>query len=148
MSIKVTIWNEGRHEQVHKAVSDIYPDRIDGAIAKGIAHADFDIRRGTLDDPGEGLPQSLLEDTDVLLWWGHMAHDDVSDGLIDRVQQGLLQILICLMSCIVDCGRCCSHLLVWNLADICVIWRSDMKKFGKNMKMSAGKREDDMVFIP
>lgn len=91
MSIKVTIWNEGRHEQVHKAVSDIYPDRIDGAIAKGIAHADLDIRRGTLDDPDEGLPQSLLEDTDVLLWWGHMAHDDVSDGLTDRVQQRVLR---------------------------------------------------------
>ncbi|MGZ2452111.1 hypothetical protein ACVIRO_004865 [Rhizobium ruizarguesonis] len=44
MTIKVTIWNEGRHEQVHKEVQDIYPDRIDGAIAAGIAHPDFEIR--------------------------------------------------------------------------------------------------------
>ena len=70
MTIKVTIWNEGRHEQVHKEVQDIYPDRIDGAIAAGIKHPDFEIRRGTLDDPDEGLPDSLLNDTDVLLWWG------------------------------------------------------------------------------
>jgi trehalose utilization protein len=91
MTIKVTIWNEGRHEQLHKEVQEIYPDRIDGAIAAGIAHPDFEIRRGTLDDPDEGLPDSVLNDTDVLLWWGHMAHDEVSDGLIDRVQQRVLK---------------------------------------------------------
>ncbi len=58
MTIKVTIWNEGRHEQLHKEVQEIYPDRIDGAIAAGIAHPDFEIRRGTLDDPDEGLPDA------------------------------------------------------------------------------------------
>ena len=91
MTIKVTIWNEGRHEQLHKEVQEIYPDRIDGAIAAGIAHPDFEIRRGTLDDPDEGLPDSVLDDTDVLLWWGHMAHEEVSDRLIDRVQQRVLK---------------------------------------------------------
>ncbi|MBY5704248.1 trehalose utilization protein ThuA [Rhizobium leguminosarum] len=91
MTIKVTIWNEGRHEQLHKEVQEIYPDRIDGAIASGIAHPDFEIRRGTLDDPDEGLPDSVLDDTDVLLWWGHMAHEEVSDGLIGRVQQRVLK---------------------------------------------------------
>lgn len=70
MTIKVTIWNEGRHEQLHKEVQEIYPDRIDGAIAAGIAHPDFEIRRGTLDDPDEGLPDSVLNDTDVLLCGG------------------------------------------------------------------------------
>lgn len=91
MTIKVTIWNEGRHEQLHEAVQKIYPDRIDGAIAEGLAGEGFEIRRGTLDDPDEGLPDTLLNDTDVLLWWGHMAHEEVSDGLIDRVQQRVLE---------------------------------------------------------
>lgn len=91
MPIKVTIWNEGRHEQTDAEVRQHYPDRIDGAIAAGICHADFEIRRATLDDPDQGLPDALLNDTDVLLWWGHVAHDEVSDGLIDRVQQRVLQ---------------------------------------------------------
>ena len=91
MPIKVTIWNEGRHEKIHPEVARIYPDRMDGAIAKGIANEDFDIIRVTLDDPEEGLPDALLEKTDVLLWWGHIAHDEVSDGLIDRVQQRVLK---------------------------------------------------------
>ena len=91
MSIKVTIWNEGRHEKLHPEVAAIYPDRIDGAIAAGLKDEGFVIRRANLDDPAEGLPDALLEDTDVLLWWGHVAHEDVTDGLIDRVQQRVLK---------------------------------------------------------
>ena len=91
MPIKITIWNEGRHEQTDADVQHHYPDRIDGAIATGIRHADFEIRRATLDDPEQGLPDALLNDTDVLLWWGHVAHDEVSDGLIDRIQQRVLR---------------------------------------------------------
>lgn len=90
MSIRVTIWNEGRHEKIQPEVAAIYPDRIDGAIAAGLAGKGFELRRATLDDPDEGLPQATLEATDVLVWWGHMAHDEVSDGLIDRIQQRVL----------------------------------------------------------
>ncbi|MGZ9724249.1 ThuA domain-containing protein [Rhizobium miluonense] len=90
MTIKVTIWNEGRHEQTDEIVQKLYPDGMGGAIASGIESSDFDIRLTTLDDPEEGLPDSLLDDTDVLLWWGHVAHDEVSDGLIDRIQQRVL----------------------------------------------------------
>ncbi len=90
MGIKVTIWNEARHEKLHTEVAAVYPDRIDGAIAAGIANDDFEITRVTFDDPEEGLPDQLLEKTDVLLWWGHIAHDEVSDGLIDRIQQRVL----------------------------------------------------------
>jgi trehalose utilization protein len=91
MTIKVTIWNEGRHEKRDEEVRKLYPDRIDGQIAKGIASSEFEIRRVTMDDPEEGLPDSLLDDTDVLLWWGHIAHEEVSDALVDRVQQRVLK---------------------------------------------------------
>lgn len=91
MPIKVTIWNEGRHEQTDAIVRKLYPDRMDGAIAGGIESPDFEIRRVTMDDPEQGLSDALLEDTDVLLWWGHVAHDEVSDALVDRVQQRVLK---------------------------------------------------------
>ena len=90
MTIRVTIWNEGRHEKTDPPVAAIYPDRIDGAIAAGLADRGFAIERATLDDPEQGLPQSLLDRTDVLLWWGHVAHDEVRDEVIDRVQQRIL----------------------------------------------------------
>ncbi len=91
MSIKVTIWNEGRHEKRDPEVAAIYPDRMDGAIAKGLEGQGFDITRVTLDDPEQGLPQALLDQTDVLCWWGHVAHTEVSDDLVTRVQQRILQ---------------------------------------------------------
>ncbi len=87
---KVTIWNEGRHEKLHPNVARIYPAGIHGAIAEGLKNEGFAIRVGNLDDPDQGLGEHLLNDTDVLLWWGHIAHDQVSDALIDRVQQRVL----------------------------------------------------------
>jgi trehalose utilization protein len=91
MPIKVTVWNEGRQERADPVVGAIYPDGIDGAIADGLRDANFELRRAQLDQPAQGLPDTLLADTDVLLWWGHDAHDDVADGLVDRIQQRVLQ---------------------------------------------------------
>lgn len=90
MVLNVTIWNEGRHEQVQQDVREIYPDRIDGAIAAGLQGEDFAITRATLDDPEQGLPDTVLDKTDVLVWWGHMAHDAVRDDRVDRIQQRVL----------------------------------------------------------
>jgi trehalose utilization protein len=90
LTIRVTIWNEGRHEKTDAPVRAIYPDRIDGALATGLADRDFAIERATLDDPAQGLPQELLDRTDVLVWWGHVAHEEVADAVIDRVQQRIL----------------------------------------------------------
>jgi trehalose utilization protein len=92
VSIKVTIWNEGRHEKLQSDVAAIYPSGIHGAIAADIKNEGFVIRCcASLDDPEEGLGEQLIDDTDVLLWWGHVAHEDVSDALVDRVQQGVLK---------------------------------------------------------
>ena len=69
----------------------IYPQGIHEAIAAGLReHPDLEVRTATLDEPDQGLPPAVLESTDVLLWWGHMAHDDVPDELVTRVQQRVL----------------------------------------------------------
>ncbi|MES0882022.1 ThuA domain-containing protein [Roseibium sp. SCP14] len=90
MTIRVSIWNEGRHEKEHPEVAAIYPEGIDGAIVAGLEGEDFEIRTGRLDDPDQGLSEEMLNSTDVLLWWGHMAHEEVSDELVDRIQQRVL----------------------------------------------------------
>ncbi|MBA3326102.1 MAG: ThuA domain-containing protein, partial [Rhodobacteraceae bacterium] len=69
-----------------RKVSDVYPDGIHGALAKGIGgEADFSIRTATLDEPEHGLTQEVLDATDVLVWWGHKAHGAVEDAVVDRV---------------------------------------------------------------
>jgi len=90
-SIRVTIWNEFVHERQNPAVAAIYPNGIHGALAEALGvNADFIIRTATLDEPEQGLSQAVLDETDVLLWWGHAAHDQVLDETVTRVQQRVL----------------------------------------------------------
>lgn len=83
--INVTIWNEFVHEKVHDQVKEIYPDGLHNAIAEGISGHGFAITTATLEQPEHGLTEEVLNATDVLIWWGHMAHDQVSDEIVNRV---------------------------------------------------------------
>jgi trehalose utilization protein len=86
MSIRVTVWNEFRHEKKNPAVAKVYPNGIHEAIASHLRTRDgLQVRTATLDEPEHGLSESLLEDTDVLTWWGHTAHKDVADAVVQRV---------------------------------------------------------------
>ncbi|SDM72269.1 Trehalose utilization protein [Halogranum gelatinilyticum] len=87
---RVTVWNEFRHEKDSEEVADIYPDGIHTAIADGLEEYGYDTRTATLDDPEHGLTQGVLDDTDVLTWWGHRAHDEVSDHIVERVHERVL----------------------------------------------------------
>ncbi len=89
--IKVTIWNEFRHEKTEETVRAVYPDGIHEALKAGLAADDLEIRCAWLDQPENGLPQEILEDTDVLLWWGHMAHGEVSDDVAARVHARVIK---------------------------------------------------------
>jgi trehalose utilization protein len=88
-SIKVTVWNEFRHEKIHDAVKDVYPDGIHVAIADFLK-ASYDVKTATLDEPEHGLTDDVLADTDVLIWWGHMAHREVHDEIVAKVKARVL----------------------------------------------------------
>jgi trehalose utilization protein len=89
-SIHVLIWNEFIHEQTNPAVAEIYPKGIHTAIAEGLQPYNFHIRTATLDQPQHGLTKEILRQTDVLIWWGHVAHEEVSDEVVERVYQRVL----------------------------------------------------------
>ena len=86
----VTIWNEFRHERESDVVADLYPDGIHAVIAETLESAGFDTNTATLDEPEHGLTEAVLEETDVLTWWGHAAHDEVRDEIVDRVHEHVL----------------------------------------------------------
>jgi len=91
-SIRVTVWNENRHEKSNPVVAEVYPNGIHGTLAESLRReTDMTVRTATLDEPEHGLGVGILESTDVLLWWGHMAHNEVADEIADRVQQRVLQ---------------------------------------------------------
>jgi trehalose utilization protein len=88
---RITVWNEYRHEREDAEIGGIYPNGIHGAIAEGLKeHADFEVKTATLDQPEHGLTEEVLAATDVLVWWGHMAHDKVADEIVDRVHRRVL----------------------------------------------------------
>jgi trehalose utilization protein len=90
-NIRVTVWNEARHEKSDEAVRAVYPQGIHGAIAGFLGKAGFETRTATLDEPEHGLTEEVLAQTDVLTWWGHRAHHDVKDEIVDRVVKRVLQ---------------------------------------------------------
>ncbi|GGI65720.1 MULTISPECIES: ThuA domain-containing protein [Enterococcus] len=88
--IQVTVWNEFRHEKTNKTVQEVYPDGIHGQLAKFIGE-EFTVKTATLDEEEHGLTEEVLAETDVLIWWGHMAHDEVQDEIVNRVHQRVLE---------------------------------------------------------
>jgi trehalose utilization protein len=96
MPLTVTVWNENVHEHKDASVQSVYPEGIHQVIAGGIQEElgeRVTLRTATLDLPQQGLPDELLESTDVLVWWSHIANDQLDDELaarvIRRIEQGM-----------------------------------------------------------
>lgn len=90
--INVTVWGEYRHEKKNPKVAAIYPQGMHETIAGFLRSApDLTVRTATLDEPEHGLAEAVLTGTDVLIWWGHMAHHEVEDAVVARVQRRVLE---------------------------------------------------------
>ena len=86
MTIRAVVWNENIHERENASVREIYPEGIHGAIAAALKQdSNIAVETATLEQPEHGLPEARLDETDVLLWWGHKAHGDVGDACVERV---------------------------------------------------------------
>lgn len=92
--LRITIWNEFLHERENDLVRGIYPDGIHAVLADALREQlgpQAEIRTATLDEPEHGLSEAVLDETDVLTWWGHAAHERVQDRIVDRVQRRVLE---------------------------------------------------------
>ena len=90
-TIRVTVWNEGVHEKKNEAVRKVYPDGMHAVIAEALrAAGGMDVRTATLDEPEHGLTDEVLAGTDVITWWGHVAHAKVDDAVVAKVHRRVL----------------------------------------------------------
>lgn len=88
--IRVTVWGENMHDRSDERVRAVYPHGMHEAIAAGLREQLGDavnVRTATLELPDHGLPDDVLESTDVMTWWGHAGHELVSDEIAAKVQQ-------------------------------------------------------------
>lgn len=89
---RVTIWNEFLHEKQDPRVAALYPHGIHNAIAQFLKkEKDLDVQTAWLEQPENGLGGEVLNTTDVLIWWGHMAHDKVSDAVVAAAKRRVLE---------------------------------------------------------
>jgi trehalose utilization protein len=92
-SLRITVWGENVHEHTSAKVKAVYPDGMHAVIAAGLRELlpGAAVTTATLQEPEHGLPDARLQETDVLTWWGHMAHDKVSDEVVKKVHARVLQ---------------------------------------------------------
>lgn len=90
-SVNILVWNEYRHEKSNETVAAIYPEGIHTVIAKGLEQEGVTVKTATLDEDEHGLTDQVLSETDVLIWWGHKAHDEVKEEIVHKVYSRVLE---------------------------------------------------------
>lgn len=89
--IKITVWNENKHEREYENIRKVYPEGIHNCIASFLkTQEDFEIRTATFDMPEHGLTEEVLRKTDVLIIWSHALQEEFSDEVARRVQNHVL----------------------------------------------------------
>lgn len=132
-AIRVTVWNEYLHETMFDEIRRVYPEGIHGCIASFLRKEGFEVATATLKETEHGLTEERLHNTDVLIWWGHMAHHQVDDAIVkrvyDRVMQGMGLIVLHSGHASKIMQKLCgtdSHLLRWREAgEKEILWVTD-----------------------
>ena len=89
--LRVTIWNEYKHEREYDAIREIYPTGIHGCIKEFLGtEEDFYVQTATFDMPEHGLSEEVLQQTDLLIIWSHALQEEFSDEVADRVKRHVL----------------------------------------------------------
>ena len=92
--IRVTIFNENHHDRFNEKAKATYPNGMHSAIKEALdADGRFETTIALQDMPSHGLTDEVLENTDVLFWWGHVLHGEGDEAIVakvcDRVLQGI-----------------------------------------------------------
>jgi trehalose utilization protein len=90
--IRVTVWNEFLAERRNPEVGKVYPEGIHGAIAGYLREREgLEVKTATFEEPEHGLTGEVLGRTDVLIWWGHLAHSEVKDQVVEAVKRRIVE---------------------------------------------------------
>jgi len=79
-TIRVLLWSEMTEPAA------IYPHGINGALADALKKdATLSVKTATITDPDLGVSDAALDETDVLIWFGHKRHADITPEAIARI---------------------------------------------------------------
>ncbi len=91
--IRVVVWDEQQPSQ-----KEAYENFLGNAIADHLkSEAGFDVKSVRLDDPEQGLSKEVLDNCDVLIWWGHVRNGEIkpekAKAIVDRIEAGKLSLI-------------------------------------------------------
>ena len=97
--LSVVVWNEHVQERNNPAIYANYPEGLHTVIAQALRRTPgtgakalpVDVSTATLDEPEHGLSEARLQTCDVLIWWGDVAHEEVSDEVVQRIHRRVLE---------------------------------------------------------
>ena len=73
--LNVLIWDEQQSEQKEaydKFIGEVIADHLD-------KNPKINTKSVSIDDSHYGLSDDLLDWSDIIIWWGHVRHDDIPD---------------------------------------------------------------------
>ena len=91
--VNVLVWDEQQPEQ-----KKAYPNFLGNAIADHLKrNLALNVKSSRLDDPQQGVSSKVLDWSDVIVWWGHVRHDEISSEkskeIVRRIKQGDLSLI-------------------------------------------------------
>lgn len=91
--IRVLVWDERGDAQ-----KEGYENFLGNCIADQLRQNPmFVVTSATLDDAEQGISEKTLDNTDVLLWWGHIRHQEISiekgENIVTRIDAGKLSFI-------------------------------------------------------
>jgi len=91
--IRVVVWDEQQPAQ-----KLAYDNFLGNAIAEHLTkQPGLRVISANINQSDKGIPSSLLDSTDVLIWWGHVRHNEitpaVSNDIVQRIKRGQLALV-------------------------------------------------------
>jgi len=91
--IRVVVWDERQPAQ-----KEAYPNFLGNQIASYLQTLpNTSVKSVSLADPEQGLSDAILQDCQVLIWWGHVRHAEVNSAkvkqIVQRVKEGKMALI-------------------------------------------------------
>jgi trehalose utilization protein len=77
--LRVLVWDEQQDAQ-----KQAYPNFLGNHLAEDLKK-EFDVRSVSIKDPEQGLSKDNLEWADVVVWWGHLRHQEVNEEAVAAI---------------------------------------------------------------
>lgn len=92
MSVEEKARLKKRVADVAAKIKEVYPKGVMGTVAEHLESCeDMQVTSVRMNMPEYGLPDDLLNHTDVLIWWAHVAHDRIPDCLVEKIKDRVLK---------------------------------------------------------